>query len=57
MRDPMVSYGRFILTCFNKNDQKIFLLAYGATAYYFANRMMRLMIIAGPAASALTGEA
>lgn len=45
----------FILTCFNKNDQKIFLLAYGATAYYFANRMMRLMIIAGPAASALTG--
>jgi len=45
----------FLISLFNRTDQKYFLLAYGMTAYYFANRMMRLMIIAGPVASALTG--
>merc|ERR1711871_1012911 len=47
----------FGLMCFNKTDRKFFLLAYGVTAYYFSNRTMRLIIIAGPVASSLSGVA
>lgn len=45
------------ISLFNRTDSKYFLLAYGITAYYFSNRMMRLIIIAGPVCSALTGVA
>jgi len=45
------------ISFFNRTDSKMFLLAYGVVAYYFSSRMMRLIIIAGPCASALTGVA
>jgi len=45
------------ISLFNRTDSKYFLLAYGIAAYYFSNRMMRLIIIAGPVCSALTGVA
>jgi len=45
----------WVLLLFRRNDQKMFLLAYGVTAYYFSNRMMRLIVIAGPVASACSG--
>jgi len=47
----------FFISIFARNDQKYFILAYAVTAYYFSARMMRLIIIAGPVASALTGIA
>jgi len=47
----------FVITCFKRDDQKLFLISYGVAAYYFSNRMMRLIVIAGPVASALTGIA
>jgi dolichyl-diphosphooligosaccharide--protein glycosyltransferase len=43
------------ISLFNRTDSKYFLLAYGIAAYYFSNRMMRLIIIAGPVCSALSG--
>ena len=51
----------FVLSCppltpFNQvSDSKFFALLYSATAYYFANRMMRLLILMGPVASILGG--
>jgi dolichyl-diphosphooligosaccharide--protein glycosyltransferase len=39
------------------SDSAVFIMAYGATAYYFANKMNRLIILLGPASSALAGVA
>ena len=45
----------FLLSLRNRTDSKLFLTLYGITAYYFANKMMRLVILMGPIASALGG--
>ena len=37
------------------SDSKLFALLYSVTAYYFANRMMRLLILMGPVAAILGG--
>ena len=47
----------FALTVLRRTDQKLFLTMYGIVAYYFANKMMRLVILLGPIASALGGMA
>jgi dolichyl-diphosphooligosaccharide--protein glycosyltransferase len=54
-------YGTFIgppgfLLCFvERTDSKYFLICYAVVAYYFSNRMVRLIIIMGPITSALGG--
>lgn len=40
-----------------RGDAKAFLVLYAMTAYYFANKMNRLIILMGPVASALSGIA
>ena len=46
------------VTPFSKmTDSRFFAVLYAATAYYFANRMMRLLILLGPVASLLGGVA
>lgn len=41
----------------DRSCAKIFIVLYGCTAYFFANKMMRLIILAGPVASSLSGIA
>eukprot|EP00760_Papus_ankaliazontas_P000788 PhM_4_TR10228/c2_g1_i1/m.37143/K07151/STT3; dolichyl-diphosphooligosaccharide--protein glycosyltransferase len=47
----------FFITCANvkKMRQASFLLLYAAAAFFFSTKMARLMILAGPVASALSG--
>eukprot|EP00187_Rhodella_violacea_P001312 CAMPEP_0174892910 /NCGR_PEP_ID=MMETSP0167-20121228/7791_1 /TAXON_ID=38298 /ORGANISM="Rhodella maculata, Strain CCMP736" /LENGTH=889 /DNA_ID=CAMNT_0016131537 /DNA_START=252 /DNA_END=2921 /DNA_ORIENTATION=+ len=47
----------FVMCFFGRTDAKVFLLAYGAVAYYFSAKMSRLVILLGPIASALGGVA
>ena len=47
----------FVLSLFRLTRANYFLVLYGLTAYYFANRMNRLIILMGPIASALSGVA
>jgi dolichyl-diphosphooligosaccharide--protein glycosyltransferase len=49
----------FVLTLVasGRGDSKSFLILYALIAYYFANKMNRLIILMGPIASALTGVA
>jgi dolichyl-diphosphooligosaccharide--protein glycosyltransferase len=49
--------GLFILLALRRTDSAVFIALYGATAYYFANKMNRLIILLGPASSALAGVA
>jgi hypothetical protein len=45
----------FLMCFFGRNDGKYFLICYAIIAYYFSNRMVRLIIIMGPITSALGG--
>ena len=51
----------FVISCFHflktKSSAALFLPLYGIVAYYFANRMVRLIIFLGPIASCLSGVA
>ena len=47
----------FLLSCSRFTDANLFLLLYGVTAYYFASKMSRLVILLGPVAAALGGIA
>jgi dolichyl-diphosphooligosaccharide--protein glycosyltransferase len=49
--------GMLLLLAFRRSDGAVFIALYGATAYYFANKMNRLIILLGPASSALAGVA
>jgi|TARA_B110000240_G_scaffold1087_1_gene1206 hypothetical protein len=50
----VISCGHFLKT---KSAAALFLPLYGVVAYYFANRMVRLIIFLGPIASSLSGVA
>lgn len=45
----------FLMCFFGRDDGKYFLICYAIIAYYFSNRMVRLIIIMGPITSALGG--
>merc|ERR1711871_179834 len=47
----------FIVACFKRSDAGFFLIFYAMTAYYFCNKMSRLIILLGPVGSALGGIA
>merc|ERR1712071_342899 len=47
----------FVLVLFNLGDAPSFLLVYGAVAYFFSSKMVRLVLLLGPIASALGGVA
>jgi len=47
----------FFVSCFTWTDSNSFLVLYAVTAYYFASRMARLVILLGPVASAVGGVA
>jgi dolichyl-diphosphooligosaccharide--protein glycosyltransferase len=47
----------FAIACFKRTDAGFFLIFYAVTAYYFCNKMSRLIILLGPIASALGGIA
>jgi dolichyl-diphosphooligosaccharide--protein glycosyltransferase len=47
----------FILTTMNFGDSPSFLLTYAVIAWYFSNKMVRLIILVGPVASCLGGLA
>ena len=47
----------FLLSCSRFTDANLFLLLYALTAYYFASKMSRLVILLGPVAAALGGVA
>lgn len=47
----------FGLSLLRWTDANLFLVLYGAVAYYFSNKMARLIILLGPVASALGGAA
>lgn len=47
----------FVLSLFRTTRANYFLVLYALTAYYFANKMNRLIILMGPIASALAGVA
>jgi len=47
----------FGLSLLRWTDANLFLVLYGAVAYYFSNKMARLIILLGPVASALGGTA
>jgi len=49
--------GFVILLFRGRGDAKMFLVLYALIAYYFANKMNRLIILMGPVASALSGVA
>ena len=46
----------FILSCARWTEANFFILLYAYTAYYFASKMSRLVILLGPVAAALGGE-
>jgi len=45
----------FLLVVFNLGDASSFLLVYGMVAYFFSSKMVRLVLLLGPIASALGG--
>lgn len=47
----------FGISCLRLTDSNLFLLTYAAAAYFFSNKMSRLIILLGPVASALAGIA
>jgi len=47
----------FVVSCFTWTDSNSFIILYAMTAYYFASRMARLVILLGPVAAALGGVA
>ena len=47
----------FLISMLRWYDGNSFILAYGVVAYYFANRMARLIVLIGPVASAFGGIA
>jgi len=47
----------FLISCLRLTDANLFLLCYAYTAYYFASKMSRLVILLGPVAAALGGVA
>lgn len=47
----------YVASFFGLTDAKYFLPLYGGVAYFFANKMVRLVILLGPIASALSGVA
>lgn len=49
--------GLFILLALRRTDSALFIALYGIISYYFANKMNRLIILLGPASSALAGVA
>ena len=49
--------GFVILLFGGRGDAKVFMVLYALIAYYFANKMNRLIILMGPVASALSGVA
>eukprot|EP01104_Vermistella_antarctica_P000594 TRINITY_DN10747_c0_g1_i1.p1 TRINITY_DN10747_c0_g1~~TRINITY_DN10747_c0_g1_i1.p1 ORF type:complete len:804 (+),score=230.66 TRINITY_DN10747_c0_g1_i1:125-2536(+) len=51
---PLLPFG-IILCFFNRTAGKIFFVLYAFLSYYFAHKMIRLIILGGPAASALVG--
>ena len=46
-----------LFSCLRWNRGQLFLVLYGVIAYYFMNKMVRLIVIGGPIASALGGVA
>ena len=46
-----------VMMFFHRSNAGVFLILYGIVAYYFAQKMNRLIILMGPIASALTGVA
>jgi dolichyl-diphosphooligosaccharide--protein glycosyltransferase len=56
----VMNYGYLVgfIMCFkNRTDSKYFTMFYAIMAYFFSNKMMRLIILMGPIASALGGAA
>ena len=47
----------FAIACFKRTDAGFFLVFYAITAYYFCNKMSRLIILLGPVGSSLGGIA
>mmetsp|Transcript_20649 Transcript_20649/g.43399 ORF Transcript_20649/g.43399 Transcript_20649/m.43399 type:complete len:811 (-) Transcript_20649:77-2509(-) len=47
----------FLMCCFRRTDAKYFLVFYAVIAYFFSLKMVRLIILTGPIASALGGMA
>jgi len=47
----------FVATLYRPSDARVFLFLFAVVAYYFSNRMSRLIILIGPVASALAGYA
>uniref|UniRef100_A0A7S4ID25 dolichyl-diphosphooligosaccharide--protein glycotransferase n=1 Tax=Odontella aurita TaxID=265563 RepID=A0A7S4ID25_9STRA len=47
----------FLIVVFQFGDGPSFLLVYGVTAYFFSHKMVRLILLTGPIASALGGIA
>jgi len=45
----------FVVLLFNLGDASSFLLVYGLVAYFFSSKMVRLVLLLGPIASALGG--
>merc|ERR1712166_213541 len=45
----------FVLNFQNRTDSMWFLVAYAMSAYFFSAKMMRLVLLAGPVAAALSG--
>ena len=47
----------YAIILFNLGDASSFLLVYGSVAYFFSNKMVRLVLLLGPISSALAGVA
>lgn len=45
----------YVYVLFNLGDSSSFLLVYGFVSYFFSSKMVRLVLLLGPIASALTG--
>merc|ERR1712166_1433253 len=51
----LAPFGLIMIMFGDRRDSMYFLVAYSLSAYFFSAKMMRLVLLAGPVASALTG--